>query len=231
MACACLGIPLALARALLLAAGPTLAALNRPKPRTALAAAWETAVVAGLGWEREEEGEGVDGWLELRAMLLAGGVTTELTRDALHGLARLYDAPYYHTTDAVALRTAAAAAGCTHVVVAAARQALVGGEEELKVAAAGAVDVVLRGTAGNETRVSHGVHWYCRRERGLGFAPNDNIEKGDCGADGNCPDDTLRLSWRLNGSGGYRAGNVMVGLLPNIPHSHMWRKLVWGFHL
>ena len=149
MRCACLGVPLAVARAALLAAGPAAAGLNRP----AAAADAGPAPASGAG--------GGEGWVELRAVLLAGGPTGGVGREAMRGLAVLYDEPYSHTTDAAALRAAAAAAGCTHVVVAAARE----GEGALKVAAAGAVEAALGGTAGDETRVSHGAHWYCREKR------------------------------------------------------------------
>jgi hypothetical protein len=164
--------------------------------------------------------------VELRATLLAGGPTAGLTRDAVRGLTLLYDEPYSHATDAAAIRAAAAAAGCTHIVVAAA-QAGEGGAGALKVAAAGEVGAALGGTAGDETRVSHGAHWYCRRERGFGFAPNDDVERGNAWADGNHRDDPLRLSWYIEGtSGGYRAGDVF-----GLENSSEWRKLVWGFRL
>ena len=164
--------------------------------------------------------------MELRAVLLAGGPTGGVGREAMRGLAVLYDEPYSHKTDAAALRAAAAAAGCTHVVVAAAR----GGEGALKVAAAGAVDAALGGTAGDETRVSHGAHWYCRRERGFGFAPNDDVERGNTLADRYHRDDPLRLSWIINGEyGGWRAGDVCN--LHQGSGSSEWRKLVWGLRL
>ena len=220
LTCACLGVPLAVARAALLAAGPTAAFLNRPmaaepSPTPAFAA-------PGGGAEGVDEDD-CPGLVELRATLLAGGPVVGLPRDALRGLVTLYDESYSHETDAAALRAAAAAAGCTHVVVAAGRAGDVG---PLKVAAGGAAEVALGDTAGDETRVSHGTHWYCRRERGFGFAPNDDVERGDVLADGSHKDDPLRLSWIVNSKyGGWRAGDVC-----DLSYSE-WRKLVWGFRL
>ncbi len=210
LASACLGVPLAVARAALLAAGPAAAGVNRPRGDRA-ADGDSIASTAGGG-----------GWLELRAALLAGGPTGELGRDAVHGLATLYDEPYSHATDAAALRAAAAAAGCTHVVVAAGRA----GEAEgaLKVAAAGAVAAALGGTVGKETRVSHGTHWYCWEGKSLGFAPNGDIQLNS--ADASHRDDPLRLSWHLTRGGGWRAGDVC-----DLYGSGEWRKLVWGFRL
>jgi hypothetical protein len=221
LACACLGVPFAAARHALLAAATPAARLNRPLAHAGPPPP-PTGAAAGGG---VEEGEG-GGWVELRATMLAGGPTAGLTRDAVRGLTLLYDEPYSHKTDAAALRAAAAAAGCTHIVVAAA-QAGEGAGGTLKVAAAGEVGAALGGTAGDETRVSHGAHWYCRRERGFGFAPNDDVETGDPFRDTSHADDPLRLSWIIDGyGGGYRAGDVC-----DLYTSDEWRKLVWGFRL
>jgi hypothetical protein len=222
---ACLGVPLDVARAALLARGPALAALNCPKsPAPPVAAEGGAAAAAPPG--------GTDGagrrhdWLELRVVLLAGGVVAGLARDALIGLPTLYDMPYSHATKADGLRAAAVAAGCTHVVVAATRVGE-GAGGGLKVAAAGEASVVLARTVENETRVSHGVHWYCRTGRGFGFAPNDDIETSrNPLADTGHRDDPLRLSWQLNGEGGYRAGDAC-----DLCGSDGWRKVVWGFSL
>ena len=98
------------------------------------------------------------------------------------------------------------------------------GDGELKVAAAGAVEVVLAATGAVETRVSHGVHWYCREGHSFGFAPNGDIDLRYF--DSSHGDDPRRLSWRINREGGYRAG-VASGL----ENSDKWRKHVWGFSL
>jgi hypothetical protein len=157
-------------------------------------------------------------------VLLAGGVFTGLTRDALAGLPTLYDMPYSHATKADGLRAAVGASGCTHVVVAAARA---GAGGALAVAAAGEAAVVLARAAKNETLVSHGAHWYCRTGRGFGFAGSGDVDpRRRPLADKAHPDDPLRLSWQLDGAGGYRAGAAC-----DLGGSNGWRKLVWGFRL
>jgi hypothetical protein len=205
LGCICLGVPFDVAHAALLAAGSS--SVNMPKG----------------DWPAED---GIGNWWEVRVLLLAGGVSTALQEDCLRGLRKLYDVPYHNTTDAKALLAAASAAGCTHVVVAAARSGAEGGV--LKVAAAGSVEAALGGTAGSETRLSHGVHWYCSRERGFGFAPNDDIALDASNPrDSNHPTDPLRLSWRVDGKyGGYRAGDER-----DLFSSTKYRKVMWGFRL
>ena len=221
--CACLGVSLPVARAALLAAGPAASRLNRPIADEPQPAPAPTSPGRGDGGG-EEVGVGVGGqWVELRSVMLAGGPVAGLPQEALRGLATLYDEPYSHETDAAFLRSLAATAGYTHVVVAAGRS---GDAGPLKVAAVGALEAALESTEGNETLVSHGTHWYCRTDRGFGFAPNDDIQKkGGC-ADGSHMDDPLRLSWQLNKCGGFRAGDVC-----QIYYGNEWRKLVWGFRL
>ncbi len=231
--CICLGISLDIARAILLSGKPAFSRVNMPKLESLLDQPAEVGIScvggdrAESGIERSEElcwGQG--GWLEVRALLLAGGASTALSMHALSGLRLLYDQPYSHKTNVNTLRKAAAHAGCTHVVVGAARVGEEGGL--LKVAAAGAVSAALGGTAGNETRMSHGVHWYCSLERGFGFAPNDDIALDAANPrDSNHPTDPLRLSWRVDGEyGGYRAGDIRDLFL-----SSEYRKLLWGFRL
>ena len=221
---ACLGVPLDVAKAALQAAGQAAARINRPLPDPHAPTAPATAAGAGGGGAGGREEGPAGGQLELRAWMLAGGPSVGVSWDVVEGLPTLYDQPYSHKTDAAALRAAAAAAGCTHVVVGAARA----GEDRaaLKVAAVGEVGAALGGTEGDETRVSHGAHWYCREERGFGFAPNDDVERGNAEADGNHRYDPLRLSWRINGGSGWRAGDVCY-----LRDSSEWRKLVWGLRL
>jgi len=219
LGCICLGVPLDVARAALLSGGSSLSRVNMPKVDC-------EDRIGGVEWGKER-GVGKDGdWLEVRALLLAGGASIAMQEHGLRGLRKLYDAPYYHKTDSKALLAAATAAGCTHVVVAAARSGAEGGV--LKVAAAGALEAALGGTAGGETRLSHGVHWYCSRERGFGFAPNDDITLDPSNPrDSNHPTDPLRLSWRVDGKhGGYRAGDER-----DLFCSTKYRKVIWGFRL
>ncbi len=227
---ACLGIQLEDAHEVLLA--PALAALNRAKPFCAHfpgSGASPAPLAAAAEQVRVQK---VRGWSELQAVLLAGGATTGLTWEAVSGLIVLYNEPYSHKTDVTALWNAVAAAGCTHVVVAAAQAGEEMGRGKLKVAAAGEVRSVLGGTCGEETLVSHGVHWYCREGRDqtkcFGFAPNADIAPSTGWfADKIHKDDPLRLSWRVDGTcGGYRAGDVC-----DLDNSNDWRKLMWGFSL
>ncbi len=206
---------MAAARAALLDAGPAAVRLNFPNMDS------DKLPAAGSNGGMVVDDER----LGLRSLLLAGGPTTELTRDMLRGLPTLYDEPYSHETDFDSIRAAAVAAGCTHVVVAAAQAGeQVGGT--LKVAAVGSVSAALEETLGGyEMRLFHGTYWYCSRDHGFGFAPIDARDRGT--ADQSHGDDPLRLSWIVNGVyGGYRAGEVA-----NLFDSTEWRKLVWGFRL
>jgi hypothetical protein len=220
----CLGVPLSVARAALLAAGPAAARLNRPLPDPH--APPKAAAAGGKGGGADKRGEEEEGGelLELRAWMVAGGPMAGVSWDTVRSLATLYDEPYSHKTDAHALRAAAAAAGCTHVVVGAAGEGAASG---LEVAAVGALEAALGGTNGDETRVSHGTHWYCCAGKSLGFAPNGDIKLNI--ADGSNRGDPLRLCWCIDGTyGGWRAGNVLD--LHN-SSGDAWRKLVWGFRL
>jgi hypothetical protein len=161
------------------------------------------------------------GRLELRAAVLEGGLVAGQRRDALRGLATLYDELYSHATDEEPLRAAAARAGCTHVAVVAGRA---GDTGPLKVATVGAMDAALGATEWGGTRVtvSHGTHWYCRAGYGgcVGFARHQVETTGSprttpCSSAGGC-----------RPGGGYSAGE-----LRNLDHRDEWRKLMWCFHL
>jgi hypothetical protein len=217
---ACLGVQLAVARASLLAACPAASRLNCPNCSISLidASILKGMPTTGSGGGEEQVARGGNAWL--CAFLLAGGPVAGLPRDALRGLTTLYDEPYSHATDITALRAVADAVLCTHVVVAAGRAGDMG---PLQVAAVGARVAVLGWTAGDETRVSHGTHWYCCEGKSFGFAPTGDVKLSS--ADSSHQDDPLRLSWHLDGRGGWRAGDVCSILGSD------WRKFMWGFRL
>ena len=80
---------------------------------------------------------------------------------------------------------------------------------------------VFRATTGNESHEVSGAHWYCCAGKSMGFAPNHSISLSP--ADTKDESDTRRLSWHINGSGGWR-----VGSKTGLNGSAEYRKVVMG---
>uniref|UniRef100_A0A7S0MZH7 Uncharacterized protein n=1 Tax=Cryptomonas curvata TaxID=233186 RepID=A0A7S0MZH7_9CRYP len=225
----CLGVPFDVARSALLACGPV-SGMNKPKvdmtsqskmgPGDASNSCSGDDLDENVG---QGQGSGkLGGWLEVRALLLAGGWSTALPWDAMFGLHLLYNELCSHETNTDALKTDAAAAGFTHVVVAVARTDA--GKDTLVLAAAAAVAVALESSAGDDKlSLSHGVHWYCSRRLGFGFAPDDDFAKVDAGS-WNHEADPL-LSWIMDGQNSRYYSGIPLS------KSKEYRKLVWGFCL
>ena len=140
------------------------------------------------------------------------GIRTEFPAEFLDGWTAHYDEPYGHATTAAGLSA----------VPAEARYVFVGARNPDGALALGAIGErgeVLRPTTSRTTAREHnGAHWYFMDGRSFGFAPTAQVQLSP---DTHSPLDTRRLSWRLTGSNGYRAGAV------NSNENGEWRKLVY----
>ena len=76
----------------------------------------------------------------------------------------------------------------------------------------------------NKAKAHNGAFWYCVANRAFGFAPSPAVSLGS--ADTVDPqgrkDGDRRMSWHLNGSGGYRAGRET-----GLNSSREWLKVVY----
>ena len=125
-----------------------------------------------------------------------------------------YSKPYSHGTTREQL--ASVPAHARYVFVGA-----VSPDGNIALAAMGERDEVLRVTSSNQKAHEHnGVHWYFKPGWAFGFSPTEEISL--CNADTNDTSGELRLSWLLQGPGGWRAGNVK-----SLNDSEVWRKLVY----
>merc|ERR1712151_927843 len=83
------------------------------------------------------------------------------------------------------------------------------GEKTLALAAMGNADIVTAKTDGCKTNLHNGVHWYCKARKSIGFSPSEVVHLNN--ADDEGLESHERLSWRLDGYGGWRVG-ATVGL-------------------
>jgi len=97
------------------------------------------------------------------------------------------------------------------------------GKKVLKLAAMGRADIVTKLRQLNQTELHNGVHWYACNASGsksVGFSPNETISQNNAdNADMSSP---TRLSWHLNGHGGWRAGDVT-----GLSQSSEWEKVIF----
>lgn len=79
------------------------------------------------------------------------------------------------------------------------------GSDTLSLIACGNCLVVTDTTEINRPKFNTAAFWYNTPRKSFGFAPNSTINQDD--ADNYFSNDRLRLSWHLNGLGGWRLGN------------------------
>ena len=137
-----------------------------------------------------------------------------VTVDDLAVMTRHYEVPYAHATHAPTdLDTLP-----THAewVFVGAREA---GSTSVALGAFGRRDEVLKRTEHNKPHKHNDVWWFLTDKYSFGFAPSPDVSQYR--ADSLYPRDERRLSWHLQGDGGWRAGGVcdLNGETP-------WRKLI-----
>jgi hypothetical protein len=161
-------------------------ALRRGPVSTANAAAEKKEIAPRAEEEEEEEFEGVSYTASVSA-LLASGWTLHMQR------------PYSHATRLKELDP-----GQGTWMIVGAREA---GSDQMILAATAKREDVLRRTCGQkETHLANGVYWYCWEGKSFGFAGNADIELGT-GDTSSAGGDEHRLSWHIDGNGGWRAGS------------------------
>jgi hypothetical protein len=136
-----------------------------------------------------------------------------VTTNDLALMTKHYEVPYSHATTAYHLDTIPSHAEWVFV---GAREA---GANAVALGAFGKRDDVLRRTPHNEPHEHNGVWWYRTDGYSFGFAPNSELQQYR--ADSMNPRDPQRLSWHLQGDGGWRAGQY-TDLNGETP----WRKLI-----
>ena len=91
------------------------------------------------------------------------------------------------------------------------------GNDNMRLVACGYCLNVLNVTALNTPNYVGSAYWYYTPTKSFGYSPTNSITQNSC--DNSNTDDNLRLCWHTdNGSGGYRAGNV-IGLNYDVSYS------------
>ena len=88
------------------------------------------------------------------------------------------------------------------------------GSRELVVCAFGNPAEIFKSTLKNKPNYHFGSYWYMTQEMSFGFSHQRCIDQAP--GDGFAPQDPLRLSWRLNGKGGYRAAEITKAEIINL---------------
>jgi hypothetical protein len=145
------------------------------------------------------------------------GIRTDVAIKDLHGWRMFFCKPYSHVSTMADFRPPADLQGSRMSLLIAARRT---GAATLTVAAMGNADVITDERPDVVTREHNGVHWYCRRNSSVGFAPSPVVQLSS--ADIEDLSDVARLSWHLNGGGGWRAGAVT-----DLTGSQEWEKVVF----
>lgn len=144
------------------------------------------------------------------------GIRTDLKLSSLQGWTRVFCKPYSHRTTMADFSQAITQFGAQALLLGARRA----GEDQLVVAAMGNVEAVVAERDEAATRHHNGVHWYCQKGKSVGFAPKPTVELDSADTvDLACKE---RLSWHLNGCGGWRAGSC-IGL-----DTDEWEKVVFA---
>jgi len=151
---------------------------------------------------------------ELGVLSTWSGIRTDVKISDMYGWTLFFCKPYSHPTTMEDFRSHAL--GSSILLLAARRT----GADHLAVAAMGNADVITAERDEDTTRLHNGVHWYCRRTISVGFAPSEVVALRFADVhDWSCP---LRLSWLLDGNGGWRAGNACY-----LPNSSEWEKVMF----
>ena len=137
-----------------------------------------------------------------------------VTLDDLRSMTKHYEQPYCHATREADLDAIPPSADWVFV---GARQA---GATTVALGAFGKRDEVLRPTKQNAPHRHNDVWWYRTPNYSFGFAPQPDVAQHR--ADSAAPRDERRLSWHLQGDGGWRAGAATDLNAPTT-----WRKLIF----
>jgi hypothetical protein len=134
------------------------------------------------------------------------------------GWREVYRQPYSHATSEAEVR--ACTANFTHVLVAAKHNS----SPELELCAAGEVSRVLQPTHGRyDFHEENGAHWYCWSGKAFGFSRGKQVDlfwADVCQFEGD-----NRLSWVLDGRGGWRVGKTF--LYDASEAIHAWEKVLY----
>ena len=132
------------------------------------------------------------------------------------GFKLCYDAPFSHSTSQTSLNN------CNYHPEAKVFIGAVNGDSgKFAVAAGGVAGKVFAKTASTEAALlSNGVYWYNVDGKSFGFSPNSRIFLAD--ADTYDINSESRLSWHVNGDGGWRAGSAN-----SLSDDDNWRKVIY----
>ncbi|CAF0879111.1 unnamed protein product [Didymodactylos carnosus] len=129
----------------------------------------------------------------------------------------VYDHPYSHSTQTAELRQLAQQYSNKRIIVG----AICGRESTtLALAAMGPADILTLDTPLDKLSKYKNVYWYLTSKGSFGFSATSKTDRV-AGVDIEKSDGEKRLSWRLDRSGGYRAGSA-VALWEN----NEWRKII-----
>jgi len=133
------------------------------------------------------------------------------------GWTLVYHQPYSHSTTESEIR--AAASGYSHVLVGAKRV----GSKELELCAAGRTPALLTHTTGRyDLREENGAYWYMWPGKAFGFSQAKQVDL--FWADVCQTESESRLSWVIDGRGGWRVGKTF--LYDTSESIHSWEKVL-----
>eukprot|EP00435_Cladocopium_sp_Y103_P020022 s541_g4.t2 len=159
----------------------------------------------------------MDGTLESNGLPFRG-VLENLPTDLLIGWTVHYHDAYSAPTRAQDL---ASLPQGSNVVVAATNADSDDAGISLDVSACGKSDAVTAICARWQTTAHNGVLWYLEPGKAFGFADRSEL-RTDRRRGADTAEGQLRISWHLDGHGGYRAGSLEC-----LNHDNSWRKLVF----
>ena len=152
--------------------------------------------------------DGKSGFVGLGSIWLNSVTLHDLSLMTCH-----YEAPYHHPTSNLDLDSVPAHAEWLFV---GAREA---GSHSVALGAFGRREEVLAVTPQNQPHRHNDVWWYRTSSYSFGFSPTQDVSQYR--ADALQPRDERRLSWHLQGDGGWRAGGVC-----DLNGQTAWRKVV-----
>ena len=129
----------------------------------------------------------------------------------------IYDFPYNHVTTVEELR--ALKSRCKqHIIVGAIQGS---SSTVLKIAAKGPSEILSLNSPLNQPTKYGNTYWYLTLTKSFGFAPSSTTIKCHDADYGETDNSEKRLSWHLDGFGGYRAGTVK-----ELNDNSEWRKII-----
>jgi len=132
--------------------------------------------------------------------MMFSGIKTNLKMSDLEGWEVAFCKPYVHKSSMEDFQLPGIA-GDSAVLVGV-RKA---GADELLLAAIGRLYVITADKPLDSTKFHNGVYWYCTAGKSIGFAPDAKVIMKN--ADTRDAASSCRMSWHLDGGGGYRAGS------------------------